>query len=84
MLYLLDANVLITAHNSYYPIDRVPEFWEWLVHMGETNRVKIPIEIIEEIKAGRKENDLLYDWIRDKDNLDALMLDEEVDVAHLQ
>lgn len=84
MLYLLDANVLITAHNSYYAIDRVPEFWEWLVHMGETNRVKIPIEIIEEIKAGRKENDLLYDWIRDKDNLEALILDEEVDVAHLQ
>jgi hypothetical protein len=25
VLYLLDANVLITAHNSYYPIDRVPE-----------------------------------------------------------
>ena len=27
MLYLLDANVLITAHNLYYPIDAVPEFW---------------------------------------------------------
>ena len=34
MLYLLDASVLITAYNSYYPIDRVPEYWEWLVHMG--------------------------------------------------
>lgn len=30
MLYLLDANELITAHNLYYPIDVVPEFWEWL------------------------------------------------------
>ncbi len=84
MLYLLDANVLITAHNSYYPIDRFPEFWEWLVHMGRSNLVKIPIEIVEEIKAGRKENDLLYDWIRDKDNLEALTLDEEVDLAQLQ
>ena len=27
MLYLLDANVLITAHNLYYPIDSVPEFF---------------------------------------------------------
>lgn len=84
MLYLLDANVLITAHNSYYPIDRFPEFWEWLAHMGRANRVKIPVEIVEEIKAGRKENDLLYDWIRDKDNLDALTLDEGVDLAQVQ
>jgi hypothetical protein len=29
MLYLLYANVLITASNSYYPIDQVPEFWAW-------------------------------------------------------
>lgn len=30
MLCLLDANVLIGAHNDYYPIDRMPQFWEWL------------------------------------------------------
>ena len=44
MLYLLDANVIITAHNTYYPIDRVPEFWEWLQHRGQSDQVKIPIE----------------------------------------
>jgi len=27
MLYLLDANVVITAHNTYYGLDAVPEFW---------------------------------------------------------
>nr|WP_234706678.1 DUF4411 family protein [Ensifer aridi] len=27
-VYLLDANVLITAKNQYYPIHRVPEFWD--------------------------------------------------------
>ncbi len=26
MLYLLDANILITAANTYYGISRVPEF----------------------------------------------------------
>ncbi len=78
MLYLLDANVLITASNSYYPIDVVPEFWEWLLHAGKQDLVKMPFEIIEEIKAGRKENDLLLDWINDKENANALMLDEEV------
>ncbi|MCY4508918.1 MAG: DUF4411 family protein [Acidobacteria bacterium] len=31
MLYLLDANVLIDAHRDYYPLGRVPEFWDWLI-----------------------------------------------------
>ncbi|MBI3208790.1 MAG: DUF4411 family protein [Candidatus Solibacter usitatus] len=35
MLYLLDANILITAHKSYYPLDQVPEFWSWLKHQAE-------------------------------------------------
>jgi len=34
MLYVLDSGVLITANNLYYPVDRVPEFWAWLLHMG--------------------------------------------------
>ena len=49
MLCLLDANVLIDANRDYYPIERVPEFWDWLVEMGELGRVKIPLEIYEEI-----------------------------------
>ena len=40
MLYLLDANILITAHNTYYPIDRVPEFWSLLQHQGAAGFVK--------------------------------------------
>jgi len=31
LLYLLDANVLIAANRDYYPLGRVPEFWDWLV-----------------------------------------------------
>ena len=30
VLFLIDANVLIRAHEDYYPIDRVPQFWRWL------------------------------------------------------
>ena len=52
--------------------------------MGQSNRVKIPIEILEEIKAGRKENDLLFEWIRNPDHLDALTLNEDVNLAQLQ
>ena len=58
MLYLLDASVLITANAQYYPVDRIPEYWEWLQHMGEEGYVKLPIEIFKEIKDGPKEKDL--------------------------
>ena len=65
MLYLLDANVLITAHNSYYPIDRVPEFWEWLAYLGLEERVKVPLELYEEVTGG---TDALADWAKDEAN----------------
>lgn len=48
MLYLIDANVLITAHNDYYPIDGVPEFWDWLTHQATNGILKMPVEIYEE------------------------------------
>ena len=73
MLYLIDANVLIDANRDYYPTDRVPEFWDWLVAMGRRGRVKVPLEIYEEIIAG---NDALVDWL--KDNKNAMLLDESV------
>jgi len=84
VLYLLDANVLITANNKYYPIDQVPEFWEWLQHQGESGHIKAPLEILEEVKAGRKDNDLLLDWLKVDDNYNALLLGEEVDLQHVQ
>lgn len=83
MLYLLDANILITAHNSYYPIDQVPEFWGWLKHHGEHGNLKVPLEIMEEVKAGRKDGDLLLDWISQDANHDALIFTESVDPARV-
>jgi len=78
LLYLLDANVLIDANRDYYPIDRVPEFWEWLAHEGENGRVKIPLEVYEEIKDG---DDVLAEWIKNDQNKEALLFDEDVDVG---
>jgi hypothetical protein len=86
MLYLPDANVLITANNLYYPIDRVPEYWEWLAHMGTLGHVKMPFEIFEEVKDGPNdaEKDLLFAWLREDANKKALLLDEQVDPALVQ
>jgi hypothetical protein len=77
MLYLLDANVLITAQNSYYPIDQVPEFWEWLCYQGTQDKVKIPLEIMEEMRAGSKQGDSLLDWIKNPSIKSALLLKNE-------
>jgi hypothetical protein len=84
MLYLLDANVLITASNSYYPIDQVPEFWSWLQHQASSGNVKVPREVLDEVREGRKENDRLLDWISEDDNADALLLEEAADAALVQ
>ena len=52
LLYVLDANVLIDASRDYYPISRVPEFWEWLLHRATQQRVAVPLEIYEELTDG--------------------------------
>jgi hypothetical protein len=79
MLYLLDANVLITAKNLYYEFGRVDQYWEWLAfHAGQGN-VKIPLEIYEEITVGQ---DDLAAWA--KDNKAALLLEEEVNISLVQ
>lgn len=75
MLYLLDANVLIDANRDYYPLRRVPEFWDWLIDRATQGQVKIPLEIFEEIFAGK--DDDLTEWLND--NRDELLLDENVE-----
>lgn len=84
MLYLLDANVLITANNTYYAIDQVPEFWAWMVHQGENGHVKMPLEIIEEVRAGNKDTDRLVKWFEDDSIYQALLLEEAVNPTMLQ
>ncbi len=79
MLYLLDSNVLVDADRDYYPIDRVPEFWEWLVAMGEMGRVKVPQEMYEEIVLPAPTSpDALVEWLIA--SRDLLVLDESVEV----
>ena len=78
MLYLLDANVLIDANRDYYPIERVPEFWTWLLAVGENGNVKVPLEMYEEISDG---SDTLATWAKQDSTKTALLLEEEADVS---
>lgn len=82
MLYLLDANTLIDAKRDYYPIERVPEFWEWLVYQGQQGSIKIPVEVYEEFsdtkdKEGNKDN--LATWAEEEEVKEALLFDEEAE-----
>ena len=80
-MYLIDANVLITAKNLYYPLDRIPQFWEWLIEMGEADQVKIPREIHDEIS---ERDNPLGDWARESITKDALLLNEDPDPSVIQ
>ena len=81
VLYLLDANVLIDANRDYYPIARVPEFWDWLIHVAGRSQVKVPLEIYEELMV---KDDALTHWL--KNHQQQVLLDEDVRrelVAHV-
>ena len=71
---------MIDANKYYYPIDRVPEFWEWLIFQGDEGKIKVPIEIFEEILAGSDE--LVY-WIKDDLTKNALLLNEDVSPSNV-
>lgn len=75
-LYLLDANVLIRAHEDYYGIDQVPQFWDWLLKTAKAGICKMPFEIHDEIAVSTGP---LKDWITSTEVKEALILDEEVD-----
>jgi hypothetical protein len=81
MLYLLDANVLVTAKNGYYGMDMVPQFWTWLIQMGQEGRLKIPKEIFTEITDG---NDDLAEWAKTDEVKGALVLEGEVTPEEVQ
>jgi len=78
LLYLLDANVLIDASRDYYPLQRVPEFWEWLQNAGENSHTRIPHEVYKEITDG---TDDLATWAKKGHIKTALLFQEEVDSA---
>lgn len=70
--YLLDANVLIDADRDYYPLERVPEFWLWLIHQAERGIIAIPTEMYQEVVAGKG---VLVRWL--KENRETLVLEAE-------
>ncbi len=71
--------MLIDADRDYYPICRVPEFWEWLLHLADSQQVKIPIEVFDEVCEGKG---VLVDWIRE--HKERLVREGEVVLSHVR
>jgi Domain of unknown function (DUF4411) len=76
MTFLLDANVLIRAHEDYYPIDRIPQFWAWLMSQAQDDLVKVPYEIYHEIEVSTGP---LHDWLTEDEISKAIILDQKID-----
>lgn len=79
MFYLLDANTIIDAHRDYYPMDRVPEFWDWLIDRAEAQRLRIPLEIWKEIKP---KDATLVKWMRTNESV--LVLKEQLEAEEVR
>jgi hypothetical protein len=80
-LYLLDANVLIRAHEDYYPVDRIPQFWAWLLEQSAAGVIKMPRQIYGEVAQS---NDLLGEWLKRADVRAVLILAEATDAARVR
>jgi hypothetical protein len=79
-MYLLDANTLMEAHDTFYPVDRIKPFWDWVQAQGEAGLIKMPHEIHGEFTG----TGLHVQWINQADIKDALLLDETADPALVQ
>ena len=60
--FLVDANVLITAHHGYYALDLCPGFWDCLIHHSNAGRI-LSIDRVRDELVGY--GDALSDWVRD-------------------
>jgi hypothetical protein len=72
-LYLLDANVLIRAHEDYYPVDRIPQYWTWLLEKAAAGIIKMPRRIFDEVTPPPGP---FADWLKQPTVRDTLVLKE--------
>ena len=61
--YVLDADVFITANNSYYAPDICPSFWRHLIQAHREGHIISIDRVRDEILDG---NDNLVDWVKDE------------------
>jgi hypothetical protein len=80
-LYLLDANVLIRAHEDYYPVDRIPHFWEWLLAMASIDVIQMPRVIFDEVTPPPGP---FADWVGQRSIRDRMVLAETIPISRVR
>lgn len=58
--FLLDANVLITAHRLYYAFDICPGYWDAIKAGHAAGRIHSTQRVLAELRRGA---DILVDWV---------------------
>lgn len=64
-MYLLDANVFITAKNLHYGFDIAPGFWDWLDQGHAKGLLRSTEQVRHELMAG---SDELSGWAKDRES----------------
>lgn len=65
-MYLLDANIFITAKNLHYGFDFVPAFWEWLDQGHSAGILRSTGKVRKELMTVADE---LSTWTREREGL---------------
>lgn len=60
-MYLLDANVFISAKRRFYRFKVVPGFWDWLHQANMSREVASVVSVQKELEAG---GDDLTEWVK--------------------
>ena len=59
--YIIDANIFISSHRTYYPFDIMPTYWKYLSKLCNNGVCIIIDEVYKEIM---KNEDNLSDWFK--------------------
>lgn len=65
MVYLLDSNVFIQAHQTSYPFDVVTSFWNKLIELSNNGKIRSIDKVKKEI-CGSSTPDQLSIWLETK------------------
>jgi hypothetical protein len=67
--FIIDSNILIEPHKTFYSFDFVPEFWTFIEQCIKAKNIIILDMVYDEIAVG---TDTLSAWIKNIQNLDPL------------
>ena len=80
-VYVIDADVLIRANADFYSINRVPQYWAWLLTQAQSGVVRMTHQNFDEVAGSL---DVLGKWMNRPDVKASIILPERTDRKKLQ